>query len=80
MTRMPTTWQIRVNSIANHPPRLTIKDWGGSATSYPPEWSPAVLASASQEGPGVIALVGRCRGLQSPVFGVMSKISQDQHV
>ena len=30
--------------------------------------------------PPVIALVGRCRGLRRPVFGVMSKISQDQHV
>ena len=46
----------------------------------PPHWSAAVAASAGQEGPSVIALVGRCRGLRKPVFGVMSRISQDQHV
>ena len=45
----------------------------------PPNWSAAVAASEGR-GPTVIALVGRCRGLRRPVFGAMSKISQDQHV
>ena len=49
--------------------------WGGSAHPDPPNWSAAVAASEGQEGPTVIALVGRCRGLRRPVFGVMSKIS-----
>ena len=53
---------------------------GGSAPPQTPKWSAAVAASKGQEGPTVIALVGRCRGLRRPVFGVMSKISQDQHV
>ena len=53
---------------------------GGSAPPDPPNWSAAVADFEGQEGPTVIALVGRCRGLRRPVFGVMSKISQDQHV
>ena len=53
---------------------------GGGAPPDPPKWLAAVTASEGQEGPTVIALVGRRRGLQGPVFGVMSKISQDQHV
>ena len=52
---------------------------GGLRPPRPPNWSAAVAASEGR-GPMVIALVGRCRGLQRPVFGVMSKISQDQHV
>ena len=47
---------------------------GGSAPPDPSNWSADVDASESQ-GPTVIALVGRCRGLRRPVFGVMSKIS-----
>ena len=66
-------WQILVNVVANHRWRLTRKSFlGGSA---PHDWSAAVAASEGQEGPLVIALVGRCRGLLRPVFGVMSKIS-----
>ena len=62
-------------------PGLTRKAFlGGSAPPDPPKLSAAVAASEGQEGPTVIALVGRCRGLRRPVFGVMSKISQDQHV
>ena len=49
--------------------------WGGSTPQTPPNLSAAVAASAGQEGPTVIALVGRCRGLRRPVFGVRSKIS-----
>ena len=40
----------------------------------PPNWSAAVGPSDGK-GPTVIALVGHCRGLGRPVFGVMSKIS-----
>ena len=53
--------------------------WWGSAPPDP-QLVAAVVASEGQEGPTVIALVGRCRVLRRPVFGVMSKISQDQHV
>ena len=35
--------------------------WGGV--------SAAVMAAEGQEGPTVIALVGRCRGLRRPVLG-----------
>ena len=74
-------WQVRVNDVPNHRWGLQEKlSWGGSAPPDPPNLSAAVAASAGQEGPTVIALVGRCRGLRRPVFGVMSKISQDQHV
>ena len=48
---------------------------GGLRPPDAPNWSAAVAASAGQEGPTVIALVGLCRGLRRPVFGVMSKIS-----
>ena len=52
--------------------------WAGSAPTDPPNWSAAVAASEGQEGTTGIALVGRCRGLHRPVFGIMSKTSQDQ--
>ena len=69
-------WQILVNNVPNRRWRLTRKAFlGGLCPPDPPKWSAAVAASASQEGPSVIALVGRCRGLRRPVFGVMSKIS-----
>ena len=57
-------------------PGLTRKaSLGGSAPPDPPNLLAAVVASAGQEGPTVIALVGRCRGLRRPVFRVSSKIS-----
>ena len=71
-------WQILVNNVPNHRWRSEENlSWWGSAP--PPNWSAAVAASEGRV-PTVLALVGRCRGLRRPVFGVMSKISQDQHV
>ena len=81
-------WQVLINVVCfpqTTPPvvpRAHKKSipWGGGAPQNPPNLSAAVAASAGQEGPTVIALVGSRRGLRRPLFGVMSKISQDQHV
>ena len=57
-------WQILINVVANHRWRLTRKAFlGGSAPPDPPNSSAAVAASEGQEGPMVIALVGRCRSV-----------------
>ena len=75
-------WQVRVNNVPNHRWRLTRKAFlgGGGAPPDPLNQSAAIAASASQEGPTVIALVGRRRILRRPVFGVMSKMSQDHRL
>ena len=74
------TWQVLVNVVClphTTPPVVTRahkKSFpGGVRPPDTPNWSAAVAASEGQEGPTVIALVGRCRGLRRPVFGVMSR-------
>ena len=60
---------------------LTRKPFLGRAPPPPdpPNW-PAAVAASEGRGRTVIAWVGRCRGLRRPVFGVVSKISQERHV
>ena len=62
-------WQVPINVMClSHtvPPVVT----GAHKKSFPVGLRP----------PRPPQMVGRCRGLRRPVFGVMSKISQDQHV
>ena len=81
---LPRTFAVKYNKLVFTGGAAALQTLRLGSEAPPPQtplnWSAAVVASKGQEGPTVIALVGRCRGLRRPVFGVMSKISQDQHV